>query len=272
MSGPSPLVVACLLLFIEEAGVPIPLPGEAVLIGAGILVTSGATPWWLGLPALYVAVAAGALTGYAWSRRLGFRRLRSLAAKLRFGKPFERVAGRLREAGWRQVMISRLIPGLRIYTTLVAGGVEMPLRRFLAAMLPGALAWVAVFALLGIFVGIPAERFLGRIEAYALRAGAVILILVAGYIVIRQVPDSRPRARDVPVGGRRAYAAFALDLITVGALITALNVLTGIEAGEIDTGIAGAVLLSALAVIYLLIARRSVGHTMGELAFRVRYR
>ena len=52
IGGTGPLVVVCVLLFAEEAGVPIPVaPGEAVLLGAGLLIASGAVPYWLAMPA-----------------------------------------------------------------------------------------------------------------------------------------------------------------------------------------------------------------------------
>jgi membrane protein DedA with SNARE-associated domain len=63
--GGAPLVAICLLLFAEEAGLPLPIaPGEAVLLGAGLLVATGSVPFWLAMPAECASVLAGVLTGY----------------------------------------------------------------------------------------------------------------------------------------------------------------------------------------------------------------
>ena len=60
LGGGGPLLVVCLLLFAEEAGLPIPIAtGEAVLLGAGILIASGSLPFWLAMPAEFAAVLAG---------------------------------------------------------------------------------------------------------------------------------------------------------------------------------------------------------------------
>src|SRR5439155_1715036 len=54
LRGAPSLVIACALLFLEEAGLPIPIaPGEAVLIGCGLLVATGAVPAWVVIPAAY---------------------------------------------------------------------------------------------------------------------------------------------------------------------------------------------------------------------------
>jgi hypothetical protein len=112
LGGTAPLLVICALLFAEEAGVPIPVaPGEAVLLGAGLLIAAGTVPFWLAMPGEFIAVLAGALTGYAWSRAIGVGRLRQLADRLGAGKPFDRVAERLHEAGIVQIAGSRLRPG-----------------------------------------------------------------------------------------------------------------------------------------------------------------
>lgn len=271
LQGAPTLLIVCVLLFAEESGVPIPAPGEAVLIGAGLFVAGGGAPLWVALPAVFGAVCAGALAGYGWSRAIGFGRLRGLAVRLRFEGPFDRVSGRLRAAGVRDVAASRLIPGLRVYTTLVAGGVAMPFRRFVAAVLPAAALWVVVFSLVGVFVGVPAERLLGRAEGVGLRIGAALAIVAAGYVLIRRVPDSRPAAPGLRAGRPRALAAFAIDCVAVVLVVLVLDILTGLEVGDLATPIASAIVLTALAVIYLLIARRSIGQSLGEVVMRTRY-
>lgn len=46
LHGAVAIVLLCSLLFAEEAGVPIPLPGELVLVAAGVLIgTGGLDPW-----------------------------------------------------------------------------------------------------------------------------------------------------------------------------------------------------------------------------------
>jgi membrane protein DedA with SNARE-associated domain len=273
IGGTGPLVAVCVLLFAEEAGVPIPVaPGEAVLLGAGLLIASGAVPFWLAMPAEFGAVIAGVLTGYTWARVIGATALRRLADRLGAGQAFDRVAERLREAGPPQIAISRLVPGLRIYTTLAAGAVGVPLGRFMFGILPAAAIWVTAFTLLGVFVGIPAQRFLGRFEAFAVRLGVVLALLAAAYLVIDRIPWLSGARRRIPQAPRwKLVVAVAVDLLLVAVVMLALGVLTGLEALDPDSVVSAAAVVGSLSLVYLVIARRSVGLTAGEALLRIRY-
>ncbi len=79
----SDIAIVCALLFLEEAGLPLPVaPGEAVLIGAGLLIAGGGAPVWLIVPLAYLAVICGVLTGYVRAHRIGPKRVHALAVRL----------------------------------------------------------------------------------------------------------------------------------------------------------------------------------------------
>ncbi|MDQ2961464.1 MAG: DedA family protein, partial [Candidatus Dormibacteraeota bacterium] len=163
------------LLFTEEAGVPLPFaPGEVTLIAAGLLIASGGLNPFVFVPLAIAGCVAGAVVGYVWARAVGERGLSSLARRLHQDGNLERVSKRMRSAGWVGIAVSRLIPGLRIYTTLVAGAVRMPRRTFLAGMIPATVLWVVVFTALGAAVGIPVEHFLNAVERLAVQ-GAILV-------------------------------------------------------------------------------------------------
>lgn len=273
LGGAAPLAIICLLLFAEEGGVPIPVaPGEAVLLGAGLLIATGGVPFWLAMPAEFVAVVAGVLTGYAWSRAIGVNSLRGLADRLGAGPALDTVTERLLGAGPLQIMVSRLVPGLRIYTTLAAGAVGVPLARFLLGILPAAAVWVLAFTLLGVFVGIPAKRVLGTFEAFVVRLGVVLALLAAAYILIDRIPWLSGERRPVPSAPRWKVAlAVAIDLVLVVLVMLILGLLTGLEALEPDSVASAAAVVGVLSLVYLVIARRSVGLTAGEALLRVHY-
>ncbi len=261
------LLVACGLLFIEEAGVPTPAPGEVFLIGVGLLVAAGGVQWWIALPACYLAVAAGAAGGFAAARLLGMRRLRWAARRVGLEPVVERAADRLRAARGLDVGITRLIPGLRIMTTLVAGALGLDARVFLRGMLPAAAGWVTAYIAIGVFVGVPAERLVGNVQALALRAGAILLVLAIGYVIVRRVPVRR--SRDQPTPPRpttrpRRLAAFGIDVLTIAGAVALLDAVTGLELGNLNYPITTTVVLTGLSVLYVVIARRSRGQTLGE--------
>src|ERR1700694_2007046 len=213
----SGVAIVCALLFLEEAGLPLPVaPGEAVLIGAGLLVASGAAPVWLMAPLAYLAVICGVLTGYAWAHLIGPKRVHALAARLHAGGPYDRAAARLRSASPLQVAASRLLPGLRVYTSLVAGAVGLNLGRFMTGVLPASALWVATFMGLGLFVGAPVERLLGRFEAYGLRALVVVVVVLIWVVAARWMPAAKPSTAANPGGGRgRLGGGFGSDIVRV---------------------------------------------------------
>ncbi|MGC1908773.1 MAG: VTT domain-containing protein, partial [Candidatus Dormiibacterota bacterium] len=122
LHGVVAIVLLCSLLFVEEAGVPLPFaPGELTLLAGGLLIAAGGLDPWVFFPVAYAACVAGATVGYSWARVVGERGMTGLAVRFHKARALERVAARVRAARPLGIGASRLIPGLRIYTTLVAG-------------------------------------------------------------------------------------------------------------------------------------------------------
>jgi membrane protein DedA with SNARE-associated domain len=272
-SQASAVAVICLLLFLEEAGVPLPFaPGEAVLLGAGLLISTGADWVWLVIPLAYLSVLGGIATAYWWAHRIGPERLRSLARRLHAGGPYDRAAGRLRAASPLQIAGSRLLPGLRVYTSLVAGAVGLDRRRFMTGVVPASAVWVIAFIGLGIFVGVPIELLVGQFGAYGLRAAVVLLIVVLWVVVARRIPPAR-HEDEVPTSSApwRLPVALGLDFLLVFAVGAILSVLIGLATQNLNNVLLAAVTFSLLSLIYILVARNTVGFTLGEAVLDVRY-
>jgi membrane-associated protein len=272
--GGAALAVICAFLYAEEAGLPIPFaPGEAVLIAAGLVIASGTVPYWAVAPAVYGAALAGALTGFAWARAVGPDRLNRLAFRVGASAGFERAAQRLRTADLAHITLSRLVPGLRIYTTLVAGAVHLNVRTFGLGIQPALAIWVATFLLLGIFVGPPATRVLGTAEALVVRAVVVAVILIGCYLVLRKVPRRAGTARPVQDRSQlwRLAAAAVLDILIVVSAMAVLAFMTGLEGAEPPGVASAALVVGSVCLLYMLVARRSLGFTAGEAVFRVHY-
>lgn len=269
----SGVAIVCALLFLEEAGLPLPVaPGEAVLIGAGLLVASGAVPIWLMAPLAYLAVICGVLSGYTWAHRIGPKRLHALASRLHAGGPYDRAAARLRAASTLQIAASRLLPGLRVYTSLVAGAVGLNLRRFMMGVLPASALWVVAFMGLGLFVGAPVERLFGRFEAYGVRAVAVAVVVVVWVVAARWMPAAKPATAAGPHSGRwRLAVAFVLDLLAVTCVAGALSLITNLAGDDSGDLAFVAAIFAILGVLYLVVARQTVGYTLGEALLDVRY-
>ena len=181
LDGLTLTAVICGLLFLEETGVPIPFaPGDLLLAVAGIAIAAGRVDPVL-MPVLATAsIVAGALLGREIFTLVGWERLMRLAGRLHARMPLERAGELLQRSGWRAVFTARLIPGLRVHTTQMAGVRRMPRRTFLGGLLPAAAVYVAAFVGLGAAFGHPILELIHRAEhqAVVLVVALVVLLLL----------------------------------------------------------------------------------------------
>ncbi len=267
LHGAVAIALLCTLLFVEEAGVPLPFaPGELTLLAGGLLIAAGGLDPWIFYPIAFVSCVAGAVVGYSWARVVGEHGLTGLAVRFRQAKALERVARRIRAASPWGIGTSRLIPGLRIYTTLVAGAFGVKWRTFLTGLVPSTAIWVAVYVTLGVVAGIPVEHFLSKLARLAVQGAILLVIGVGGYLAIRRAPSpDREPLVNVP-GWVKTVLAALIDLGVVASILTGLLALlrrvtgTGFTASWADA----AVVVAALAALYLFVTRRSTGATLGE--------
>jgi DNA-binding transcriptional ArsR family regulator len=171
------------------------------------------------------------------------------------------------------VALSRLIPGLRIYTTLVAGAVRVRRRTFIAAMVPSTVVWVGVFVALGTVVGIPVEHFFNQVERLAVQGAILIVMGLGGYLAIRRTPPATGAGLVRLPRMVRASIAAAVDIGVIASIVTGLLALgrrlfgIGIGASWLDAVIAMAV----AGVVYVVVARRGAGATVGEALLQTSY-
>jgi membrane protein DedA with SNARE-associated domain len=151
------LVGLAALLFVKESGVPIPVPGDLVVIGAGIAAGRGDLDPVPTLALILVAGIVGGVVQFLLVRGVGRRPL--LAILARVGVPaarLEAVAARLRERGATGVAIARATPGVRIVAIAASGLAALPVGRFLAGLTVGNGVFVSGHFVLGLVVGPPA--------------------------------------------------------------------------------------------------------------------
>jgi len=168
------------LLFVEEIGVPLPLaPGDLLLAIGGIAIAAGKISALEFMAIAMAAIVGGAILGREIFALLGWKRLLRVARPLRIEAPLERVASMLQQQGWRAVFTARLIPGLRVHTTEVAGVTELPRRTFIAGLVPAATVYVVAFVGLGAAFGRPILEIIKRAEHQFLLFGLQIIAAIA---------------------------------------------------------------------------------------------
>jgi energy-coupling factor transport system substrate-specific component len=222
LSGTTLIVVICTLMFIEETGVPLPFaPGDLVLAIGGIAVAGGRVNPAILVAAVAVSITVGAILGREGAQLLGWARLMKVAEPLHARAPLERAAGLLQRGGWRAVFTARLIPGLRVYTTQVAGISRMPWRTFLGGLLPANAVYIAAFVGLGAAFGRPILALIQAAEHQLLIALLILVALVALFLLTR-APARRTLA-SLQAAGWTGPLKFSLDSVGVVLILSCLG-------------------------------------------------
>jgi membrane-associated protein len=130
-----------------DAVLPV-FPSETALITGGILSERGD----LALPVLVLAGALGALVGdtilYVAGARAAGPIERRLAGRERARRRLDKLRDQLHRRTWL-LIVADFLPGARTVAMFAAGVTALPLPRFYAFIVPGALLWAAVYAMLG---------------------------------------------------------------------------------------------------------------------------
>jgi membrane protein DedA with SNARE-associated domain len=166
------LAFLALVLAVKEAGLPIPVPGDLLVIGAGVAVTPGGLPAPLIVVVLILATVVGGIVQFLLVR--GRARTIALGLLARFGlRPatIERGADRLRRGGAATVAVTRMTPGVRIVAIASSAIAGVALAPFVTGLIVGNGVFLTGHFLLGLVVGEPAVRLV---------AGAGTGLIVAG--------------------------------------------------------------------------------------------
>jgi energy-coupling factor transport system substrate-specific component len=203
LEGLTLAAVICAFLFVEEIGVPLPFaPGDLLLAIAGIAIAAGRVQPVVMVGMASLAIVAGAMLGRELFALLGWRRLMKVAEPLHARVPLERASQMLERNGWRAVFTARLIPGLRVHTTQVAGVSGMPRLSFLAGLLPATAVYVGAFVGLGVAFGRPILAIIHQAERQVL---VLAVALVAGIVIMLWLRSRARRALESLGGWSGAF-------------------------------------------------------------------
>jgi membrane protein DedA with SNARE-associated domain len=175
------------IILLKEIGIPLPMPGDLLIIGAGASFASD-------LPAAGVVLAALLLAGYVGASIQFFLfgtalRRPFLAALERLGVGPARLGSlsdRFHSAGIKAVALSRMTPGVRIAVVPAAALAAIPYTVFLPGIIVGNGVFVAAHFAFGFALGAYAQELLRRIsDPKVVTAAVLIAFAIAGVVVLR---------------------------------------------------------------------------------------
>ena len=129
------------------------LPGDSLLITAGLLAATGVLNiWWLQV-LLIVAAITGDSVGYAIGARIGPRLFTREKSRLFNPRHVQRTREFYARHGAKTIVIARFVPIIRTFAPVVAGVGEMTYSRFLFYNVTGGIGWVLSMTGAGYLLG-----------------------------------------------------------------------------------------------------------------------
>jgi membrane-associated protein len=129
------------------------LPGDSLLITAGVLAAAGVLNiWWINL-LLIAAAILGDSVGYAIGARVGPRLFTREKSLLFNPRHVERTRAFYARYGARTIVIARFVPIIRTFAPVVAGVGQMYYPRFLFYNVAGGMGWVISMTWTGFLLG-----------------------------------------------------------------------------------------------------------------------
>ena len=172
------------------------LPGDSLLVVAGLVWRAKQLNVALLLISLFVAAVVGDAVGYYTGLKLGpriFKRDKSLIFRpshlLKANEFYEKYGG-------KTIIIARFVPIVRTFAPIVAGAARMPYRRFVVYNVLGGFLWVFSMILAGYFLGGVVESAFGiKLEDHIEKVVIVVVALSLMPPVIEYLKARREKAR-----------------------------------------------------------------------------
>lgn len=147
-----------IILFIEETGIPLPIPGDIFIAVASGLPDSN---YFLIVSTVTVATITGSTVLFTLAKKFGHRLL------LKYGKYIKITPQKIKKLqkwfekyGGAAIVIGRLVPGLRTITPIAAGLFDLPYKTFWIYTTIAALIWVNIYFFAGKFFSGTLEKII----------------------------------------------------------------------------------------------------------------
>ena len=163
------------------------LPGDSLLITAGLVAATGQlNVWWLNA-ILIVAAVVGDSVGYAIGRRAGPRLFTRPKSLLFNPRHIERTRAFYARHGAKTIVIARFVPIVRTFAPVVAGVGQMEYRRFLFYNVAGGVGWVTSMTWAGYLLGRTVPNINEQIHVVVI----IVILLSLIPIVVELVRERR---------------------------------------------------------------------------------
>lgn len=146
------------LLFTEEGGIPLPIPGDIFIASVAALPNSN---YFFIVTTVILATLIGSTVLFFLSRSLGRKLLIKYGKYIKINpQKIKKMETWFKKYGGAAIVIGRLIPGLRIVTPIAAGFFKVHYKTFWLYTAIAAFIWTNIYFLIGRFFGEIAQKIL----------------------------------------------------------------------------------------------------------------
>ena len=180
-----PLLV-CIVVFVETGlFVGFFLPGDSLLVTAGVFAAAGTIPLrWLLLPVMLCAIVGDQL-GYWIGRGMGSSLYKRKESFFFRRSHLQRASDFYEKYGGKTVILARFVPIVRTFCPPVAGAAGMPYSRYLTYDIFGGILWVGSMILGGYALGRSIPN-IGQKIHYVIAVVIVLSLLPAIISILRE--------------------------------------------------------------------------------------
>ncbi|KUL20375.1 DedA family protein [Chlorobium limicola] len=154
------------------------LPGDSLLITAGLIAASGRLDITTALATMAAAAVLGDSTGYLIGKQLQ-KSLFSKKETLFFHRDhLDKTEAFYRKHGAKTIFLARFVPVVRSFAATLAGVAAMPYPVFLFYSITGAVLWVLCFTLTGYYIASMFPEVVQYLHIFIM-VGIVLIVLSA---------------------------------------------------------------------------------------------
>ena len=189
-----PLLV-CIIIFVETGlFVGFFLPGDSLLVTAGVFAAAGTIPLrWLLIPGMLCAII-GDQVGYWIGRGAGASLYKRKESFFFRRSHLERAKRFYEKYGGKTIILARFVPIVRTFCPLVAGAAGMPYSRYVIYDIFGGIVWIGSMVLGGYLLGRSIPNIGQRIH-YVIAVVVVVSLIPAVVSVLRERRDAKKTGR-----------------------------------------------------------------------------
>jgi len=174
------LAAIFIIMFVKSVGVPIPIPGDLIILTAAARVAQGKLVLWQAFVAIFIALVLGGLIQFVLARGPGRGLLYRFGRYIGLTPPrLDAAAEKVKKGGILGISVAILVPGVRGAAVVASGLVDLPLSTFLSGLAIGSILFLSLHFFLG-YLGGSALSIIGRVLPLP---SFIILVLVLLVIV-----------------------------------------------------------------------------------------